>query len=54
MDTLGLLLKGFAVATQPQNLVACLVGVVSGTLVVSLPGLGPSTGVCCTFTAYIR
>lgn len=45
METIALLLKGFAVAAQPQNLLACLVGVVAGTLIGALPGLGPSTGV---------
>ncbi|BCV25913.1 MAG TPA: tripartite tricarboxylate transporter permease [Firmicutes bacterium] len=45
METIALLLKGFAVATQPPNLLACLVGVVAGTIIGALPGLGPSTGV---------
>src|SRR5437879_2230855 len=34
-------MQGFAVALQPANLLWCLVGVVLGTVVGSLPGLGP-------------
>lgn len=45
METLRMLLSGFSVALQPANLLACLIGVVAGTLVGALPGLGPSTGV---------
>ncbi|MGI6603568.1 MAG: tripartite tricarboxylate transporter permease [bacterium] len=45
METLSLLLSGFAVATQPQNLFACMTGVIAGVLIGALPGLGPSTGV---------
>src|SRR4051812_4415423 len=40
-DTLALLAQGFAVATQPGNLMLCLIGAVVGTLVGVLPGLGP-------------
>ena len=42
MDTLHLLLHGFAVALQPMNLFFALIGCVLGTLVGVLPGLGPS------------
>ncbi|MDK2882525.1 MAG: putative tricarboxylic transport rane protein [Bacillota bacterium] len=45
METLSLLLSGFSVALQPVNLFACLIGVIAGTLIGALPGLGPSTGV---------
>src|SRR5262245_43142304 len=41
MDVLSGLLQGFAVALQPANLLWCLVGVVLGTVVGILPGLGP-------------
>ena len=41
MDLVGLLLLGFQVTFQPQNLIYCFVGVVTGTLVGVLPGLGP-------------
>src|SRR5947208_11297987 len=34
-------MQGFAVALQPANLLWCLVGVVLGTVVGILPGLGP-------------
>jgi len=35
------LMQGFAVALQPANLLWCLVGVVLGTVVGIMPGLGP-------------
>ncbi|UAL29289.1 tripartite tricarboxylate transporter permease [Nocardioides rotundus] len=35
-------LDGFAVVTQPENLLYCLVGVVIGMLIGVLPGLGPA------------
>src|SRR5205809_272033 len=41
MDALGNLLLGFSVALTPVNLFWCLVGVVLGTVVGVLPGLGP-------------
>jgi putative tricarboxylic transport membrane protein len=44
MESLGLLLNGFAVALEPQNLVAVLVGVVLGQIIGALPGIGPSLG----------
>jgi len=37
----GNLLLGFSVAAQPFNLMMCLVGVVLGTLIGVLPGVGP-------------
>lgn len=45
MDTLSSLLMGFSVALTPVNLLFCLVGVVMGTLIGALPGIGPSAGV---------
>lgn len=39
---LGGLLQGLAVATEPGNLLYCLVGVFVGTAVGVLPGLGPT------------
>src|SRR5215208_1466056 len=42
MDALGNLLIGFAVALTPINLFWCLVGVILGTVVGVLPGLGPA------------
>lgn len=41
MDVLSGLLMGFDVALQPMNLLFCFVGVLTGTLVGVLPGLGP-------------
>ncbi|MEY8038085.1 tripartite tricarboxylate transporter permease [Saccharopolyspora cebuensis] len=45
MDTWTLLLGGFAEALTPLNLLLCLVGVVLGTAVGVLPGLGSSMAV---------
>ena len=42
MDALGNLLVGFSVALTPINLFWCFVGVVLGTVVGVLPGLGPA------------
>jgi putative tricarboxylic transport membrane protein len=42
VETLPLLLNGFAVALQPMNLLFALIGCILGTLVGVLPGLGPS------------
>ncbi|WP_061296652.1 tripartite tricarboxylate transporter permease [Herbidospora cretacea] len=42
MDSLGLLLDGFATALTPVNLLYALVGVTLGTLVGVLPGIGPA------------
>src|SRR5262245_28764563 len=42
MDALTNLLLGFSVALSPTNLFWCLVGVVLGTVVGVLPGLGPA------------
>src|SRR5476649_2458999 len=41
MDILSGLLQGFHVALTPANLMFCVVGVVLGTVVGVLPGLGP-------------
>ena len=41
MDILANLSTGFATALQPLNLVYCFLGVLLGTLVGVLPGLGP-------------
>jgi putative tricarboxylic transport membrane protein len=41
METIQLLLDGFAVALQPTNLLIAFVGVLIGTLVGMLPGIGP-------------
>src|SRR5688572_7806924 len=41
MDIASGLLQGFAVAAQPANLLWCFVGVILGTIVGVMPGLGP-------------
>jgi putative tricarboxylic transport membrane protein len=41
MDVVSGLLQGFAVALQPTNLLWCLLGVMLGTVVGVMPGLGP-------------
>jgi putative tricarboxylic transport membrane protein len=41
MSGIEYLIQGFQVALAPTNLLACLVGVVLGTMVGVLPGLGP-------------
>jgi putative tricarboxylic transport membrane protein len=45
MEELGNLLQGFAVAAQPINLLLIFVGIVLGTIVGVLPGLGGANGV---------
>ena len=45
MEEIGLLLQGFAVALQPENLLLMLVGVVLGVLIGVLPGLGGANGI---------
>ncbi len=42
MDSLGLLLDGFATALTVENLMWALLGVVLGTFVGVLPGIGPA------------
>src|SRR2546430_13628341 len=41
MDIASGLLDGFALAIQPANLLWCFVGVLLGTVVGIMPGLGP-------------
>jgi len=41
MDLLANVLQGFSVALDPANLLYCFLGVLAGTLVGVLPGLGP-------------
>jgi putative tricarboxylic transport membrane protein len=42
MDTFAQILQGFSVALEPINLLYCLVGVIFGTVIGVLPGLGPT------------
>ena len=41
MEVLTGLYKGFSVALEVKNLMACFIGVFIGTLVGVLPGIGP-------------
>jgi putative tricarboxylic transport membrane protein len=45
MEVLAGLAQGFAIAFEPANLFWCFIGVVLGTIVGLLPGLGPSATV---------
>jgi putative tricarboxylic transport membrane protein len=45
METLNLILNGFAVAAQPQNLFFVFLGAVMGTVIGMLPGIGPAAGI---------
>jgi putative tricarboxylic transport membrane protein len=45
MDTLNYLMNGFAVALQWHNLIFAFIGVLIGTAVGVLPGIGPMSGV---------
>jgi putative tricarboxylic transport membrane protein len=42
MDLIGNLTLGFATALSPENLLYCFIGVLLGTLVGVLPGIGPT------------
>ena len=44
MESLQLLMGGFATALQPMNLLFALIGCVLGTLIGVLPGIGPAAG----------
>ena len=44
MQTLQFLWDGFVVAVQPATLFYCFIGVLWGTVVGILPGLGPMAG----------
>lgn len=45
MEILNHLIEGAAVAFQPMNLMFCFIGVLMGTLVGVLPGLGPTAAI---------
>lgn len=45
MDLLNYLALGFGVAFQPENLMFAVIGAFLGTLIGSLPGLGPANGI---------
>lgn len=45
MESLSQLVYGFGIALEPMNLFFCTLGVLMGTLVGILPGLGPAGGI---------
>ena len=45
MEVFPLLLQGFSITFQPMNLALCFLGVLMGTLVGVLPGLGPTAAI---------
>lgn len=45
MDSLNLLMEGFATAATPMNLLYALIGVILGTAVGVLPGIGPAMAI---------
>jgi len=45
MEMIQNVVLGFSIALQPINLIYCFIGVVAGTLIGVLPGIGPVTGV---------
>jgi putative tricarboxylic transport membrane protein len=45
MEELGLLMQGFAVAAQPENLLYMMIGIILGVLIGVLPGLGGANGI---------
>ncbi|MEE2746015.1 MAG: tripartite tricarboxylate transporter permease, partial [Pseudomonadota bacterium] len=45
METVDLLLNGFAISFQPINLVVIIVGVTVGLFIGAMPGLGSINGV---------
>jgi putative tricarboxylic transport membrane protein len=54
MDILSHILFGFEVALQPLNLLFCFLGVLIGTLVGVLPGLGPVAAISLLLPATFR
>ncbi|MEL0637192.1 tripartite tricarboxylate transporter permease [Marinomonas sp. TI.3.20] len=45
METMSLLMNGFAVALTPESIMFAVIGAILGTLIGALPGLGPANGV---------
>ncbi|AEF42913.1 tripartite tricarboxylate transporter permease [Hoyosella subflava] len=45
MDTFDQLMQGFSVALTPQNLLFVFIGVLAGTIIGTLPGLGPMSAI---------
>ena len=51
MEVLQFLFDGFGTALQPANLLVCAVGVIIGTLVGAMPGIGPTGAVAMLLAA---
>ncbi len=51
MDLIHLVAMGFSIALQPANLLLCFLGVLMGTLVGVLPGLGPTAAMSLLLSA---
>jgi len=51
METLQFLVEGFKVALLPSNLLVCAIGVIIGTLVGAMPGIGPTGAVAMLLAA---
>jgi putative tricarboxylic transport membrane protein len=51
MNVLDLLMQGFSVALTPTNLFLCALGVILGTLVGALPGIGPTGAIAMLLSA---
>ncbi len=45
MEEIGLLMQGFSVALQPENIILMVAGIVLGVLIGVLPGLGGANGI---------
>ncbi len=45
MDSFGQLMLGFSIALTPENLLYCFLGVIVGTIIGAMPGIGPSAGI---------
>lgn len=45
MDVIQNLMMGLSVAADPTNLLYCFIGVLVGTIIGALPGIGPSAGI---------
>ncbi|MBI4765906.1 MAG: tripartite tricarboxylate transporter permease [Deltaproteobacteria bacterium] len=48
------LVQGFQIALDPANLLMCLIGVILGTMVGVLPGLGPIEAMAIVLPVSIR
>jgi putative tricarboxylic transport membrane protein len=45
MEVLQHIMQGFSISFQPTNLLYCFIGVLAGTLIGVIPGVGPVTGI---------